>query len=539
MIKVFLVEDEKIVREGIKSEIPWGRYGMELVGEAADGELAYPLIQQTKPDILLTDIRMPFMDGLELAELIRHEMPDVRIIFFSGYDDFEYAKKAIQIGASDYLLKPVSSTQLLAALEQMNEQILQMRSDKEYMGQFKREMEEQKLWERERLFDEIIRGESSRTELINKAKGYGIDFTAAAYNVVLFQFQNPVPYVPVSEKINEAYREIKALLKGNRQIIGFDRLLEGMAFIIKAEHQEEIDKRVELWIKELKNIAEIYTDLSYFGGVGVPVIRFSEIRESYRAAGKAFAYRYMTEQCQILTYQKLSNIQRAENSDSTELGDVDVSGWDKEAVEHFLRDSSLEAADYFIEDYLERIAGNLESLMFRHYILMDIYVTASRYAKEIGISDEVIGETLQGIDQMMKASQSLTETKNKIRKILKQALILRDTVSQKRYSQLLEHARSYIDKNYQNESISLSAVAAQVNLSSSHFSAIFSQEMGITFIEYLTSVRMKQARHLLRFTDLRASEISYRVGYKDPHYFSYLFKKTQGISPKNYRGGNA
>ena len=113
MVKIFLAEDEKIVRERIKNGIAWEKYGFEFSGEAPDGELAYPLILKTKPDILLTDIRMPFMDGLELAELVKKELPDLHIMFFSGYDDFEYAKRAIKIGAADYLLKPVSSSELL------------------------------------------------------------------------------------------------------------------------------------------------------------------------------------------------------------------------------------------------------------------------------------------------------------------------------------------------------------------------------------------------------------------------------------------
>ncbi len=124
MVKIFLAEDEKIVREGIKNGIPWERYGFEFAGEAPDGELAYPLILKAKPDILLTDIRMPFMDGLELAEMVKRELPDLRIMFFSGYDDFEYAKRAIRIGAADYLLKPVSSGQLLEALDRMSEAII-------------------------------------------------------------------------------------------------------------------------------------------------------------------------------------------------------------------------------------------------------------------------------------------------------------------------------------------------------------------------------------------------------------------------------
>ena len=109
MIKVFLVEDEVVIRDAIKNSIDWEQEGYEFVGEASDGELALPMILKEKPDILITDIRMPFMDGLELSRLVKKELPDTNIIILSGYDEFEYAKEAIKIGISDYLLKPVSS----------------------------------------------------------------------------------------------------------------------------------------------------------------------------------------------------------------------------------------------------------------------------------------------------------------------------------------------------------------------------------------------------------------------------------------------
>ena len=113
MLKVFLVEDEVVMRNGIKNNIPWEQEGFEFVGEASDGELAYPLIKREKPDILITDIRMPFMDGLELSRLVKKELPQIKIIILSGYNEFDYAKNAISIGVTDYLLKPISSAKIL------------------------------------------------------------------------------------------------------------------------------------------------------------------------------------------------------------------------------------------------------------------------------------------------------------------------------------------------------------------------------------------------------------------------------------------
>ena len=127
MVKVFLVEDEIVIRDGIKNSIKWEKEGFEFVGEAGDGELAYPMILKEQPDILITDIKMPFMDGLELSRLVKQELPDIKILILSGYDEFEYAKEAIRIGVAEYLLKPVSSIKLLEVLHSVTSAIVQER----------------------------------------------------------------------------------------------------------------------------------------------------------------------------------------------------------------------------------------------------------------------------------------------------------------------------------------------------------------------------------------------------------------------------
>ena len=119
MLKVFLVEDERIMREGLRDSIPWEKYGYVFVGEASDGEMALPLIRKTRPDVLITDIKMPFMDGLALSQIVTSEFPGTKIIIISGYDDFEYARQAMRIGVSDYLLKPFSDGELEGSIQRL------------------------------------------------------------------------------------------------------------------------------------------------------------------------------------------------------------------------------------------------------------------------------------------------------------------------------------------------------------------------------------------------------------------------------------
>ena len=151
MLKVFLVEDEFVIREGIKNNIDWKAHGYEFCGEAGDGELAYPMIQKLRPDIVITDIRMPFMDGLELSRLIRKELPDTEIIILSGYQEFEYAKEAIKLGVAQYLSKPINGGELLAELDELSAKIEEKRIAIQIRERYLQEMEENNLRERKKL----------------------------------------------------------------------------------------------------------------------------------------------------------------------------------------------------------------------------------------------------------------------------------------------------------------------------------------------------------------------------------------------------
>ena len=142
MLKVFLVEDEFVVREGIKRNIDWQSNGYEFCGEAGDGELAFPMIQKLQPDIVITDIRMPFMDGLELSRLIKKEFPWMEIIILTGFEEFEYAKEAISLGVAKYLLKPISGDELLKELEDIAEKIEDKKKEREIREKYAQEMEE-------------------------------------------------------------------------------------------------------------------------------------------------------------------------------------------------------------------------------------------------------------------------------------------------------------------------------------------------------------------------------------------------------------
>ncbi len=381
-MKVFLVEDEIIMREGIRNNIDWEKEGFEFAGEASDGELAYPLIQDSKPDILITDIRMPFMDGLELSRRVKKEMPDIKIIVLSGYDEFEYAREGIRIGITEYLLKPIDGNKLLEAVKRVAQLIL---SERESQMESKPGQEQDS-------------GKSSQAEE------------------------------------------------------------EGAA------------------------------------------------------------------------------VQRSPGGQETELGILEVGKLDRRVAERFLKTGLKSEVTNFVDDYFSSFGiNNIQSLLFRQYVTTDMYFTAVSMLEGLGYENGELAKHCGEIRDINKVLSSVESNKEYLKKILSTAIDLREAVSQKKYHSILEEAKSYIEQHYDDVNISLNSVAASVNLSPNHFSSIFSQEMGKTFVEYLTFVRMEKAKELLRTSSLKSAEIAYAVGYKDAHYFSYLFKKNQDCTPKEYR----
>ena len=535
MLKVFLVEDEIIIREGIKNNINWEREGFAFVGEASDGELAYPLIQETRPDILLTDIRMPFMDGLELSRLVKQELPDIKIIILSGYDEFEYAKEGINIGITDYLVKPVSGSQLLEAVKKVEKIILEEMEQREFLQTFERERKENAQLARQKFFRRLVSGKQPVSVLLKEGRELQMDLAAKRYNIVLFQLFLGGEVEGYSEAQNMAIRAVEAMTADMSQVLMVELGLEGWAFILKENEEKSLEELEAEFLERLQTtIGEAGSGMEYFGGVGEAVGRLGELSRCFEAANRAFAYRYLLPRNQIIISGE--PVREEAVDEGLKLSALQVEKLDRRIVERFLKTGLKSEAIHFIDEYLASLGeNNVQSLLFRQYVTMDFYFAAAAMAEQLGYESGVLAELCGDFQTTPAVFSTVEQSREYLRKLLETAIDLREKSSQQKYTTLLKDARSYIEQHYDEENISLNTVAASVNLSPNHFSTIFSQEMGQTFIEFLTQVRMEKAKELLRGTSLKTAEIAFAVGYKDSHYFSYLFKKTQECTPREFR----
>lgn len=535
MLKVFLAEDEFIIREGIKNNIDWQAHGYEFCGEASDGELAFPLIQKTRPDILITDIKMPFVDGLALSRLVKKELPETEIIILSGYEEFDYAKEAIRIGVARYLLKPINGETLLQEIDSVAEIILGKQKEKEIREKYQKEMEENSLRDQMDLFQHLVTGDCSMEELLSVAGKLDLKIMAPWYSIVLLKIQSMKhDYEEYSGSIVVVDERIVKLAEPEHVLI-FDRALEGRAFLFKADSEEELLAYQKEYLGDVKEVLSGYANLRYFGGIGTPVNRLREIPASFEDASHAFAHRYLVAESCILDSSLLMQEGAAEHEDFR-ISAVNPEQIDRTKMQEFLRTGDLDEVVYFVDEFFGKLDGGaMKSRIFRQYITMDAYFSIVDFLKGLGLQKDEI----EAPDQDSSILQDEKSAMDYIVRIMEKALVLREKKASSRYEDVVSEVIHYIEDNYAQEELSLNLLASHVNFSPNHLSMIFSQQTGQTLIRYLTDYRMNRAKELLRCSSKKSSVISMEVGYKDPHYFSYLFKKTQGMTPTQYRGGRA
>ena len=542
MLKIFLAEDEVVVRETIKRMIPWEELGFELVGEAADGEMALPLLLRQQPDLLITDIKMPFMDGLTLARLAKKEIPGLKVVILSGYDDFNYAKQAIGIGVEDYLLKPITKNALIERLSEIRSRYEHEKTQKEYYEKFQREMQAYEKNSSRDFFEALVGGSMDMMEVYKRAEKLGLDIVAEAYNVLIFTMNCDEDFSGQRDEYSSWEAESLELLEnffaGHSSAMLFRSNIFSYGVLLKGQ-RETIEENTRVCVDEIRKILSRQDGRrEWFLAVGQSVERLSQIQKSYHTASRAFSQRYLYDE-NILYYDEMETMEhpggQAETEDNTYLQKVDVNALNPAILQKFLSNGLQEETENFVKDYFYAIGQEpMESLVFRNYVILNVRFSVISFIKGLGCDTNEM-ESADTEEVLAESGKNMESAIAYAKKMISQAIEIRDQNSGNKNRSILKTAVDFIDSHYMDEEISLNTVANVANVSSNHFSALFSQNMGQTFIEYLTTLRMNKAKELLRCTGMRSSEIAGEIGYKDAHYFSYLFKKTQGMTPSDYR----
>jgi two-component system, response regulator YesN len=519
LYKAFYVEDEIVTREGIRDNVDWKGCGFELCGVAPDGEIALPLLQSAMPDVLIADIKMPFMDGLELCKIVRERMPGIKIVILSGHDEFEYAQQAINLGVTEYLLKPVTPQDLHLVLQKLAAQLEKEDKERDDLEALHEQVHENRIALRERLLIKLLAGTVSPSEAIEHGQSLDLDLVARCYLVVLVKTQHAC-----SEKFNysecqKVQQLVADVVEKNPDVYLLRKGWEELVLIMKGNTLEFLEEEKDLIIRRIESQAK-RTKYRLSIGAGAPKHRIADIHQSF-----------------VEAWAGVHHAAGLRDHDSnTAVDEAKSLKLDKTAVENFLRCSVKEDFDSFFDVYIQPLSEKaVKSYPIKNYIFMDIVLTASKFVNELGGDIELVIPNLPSIETALTDIKTIDQLREQLRQILISVLMYRDNQNGTPYWQVIQRAREYIGQHYTDPGLSLNKVAAHVNLSPSHFSVVYSQETGQTFKEYLTEIRIKKAKELLRMTTLGSTEISYQVGYSDPHYFSHVFGKHSGFSPREFR----
>jgi len=525
MYSVFIVDDEVVVREALRNKIDWEGSGFTLAGEAGDGEIALSMMQDIKADILITDIKMPFMDGLELSRMLKKLQPWIRIIILSGHDEFDYAKKAISIGVEDYILKPFTSEDLLAGLGKIKAELDREKAQFSDIERMKAELESSSAIVREKFLTDLVLGTMAGAEAMQKAAELNIDLISRFFAVSISWIKS------AREDINDltaARSRLISYVEGEPSLIGFFMAPDRFVCIVKGQNPEALDDDSYNVAGTIEHELGKGADCLVVTAIGSIVDRSAYIGKSYHEAETVLAsYRFSDRNCII----GIDDFNRNEARAFT-LPDSDP-----------LADRLRYAGDAEIEDtvnhYLTILDENPEHFsIIASYLLVDVIMAAGKLVEELGGNLKELNPTILTRGFVDRAVQSPESFARETRHIFAFAIEYRNSKMQGKYGDVILKAKKYIDENFANQDICLRSVAEAVHLSPNHFSTVFSQECGTTFIEYLTDVRIAEAKKLLKSTDKKGSDISYECGFSDPHYFSYIFHKTTGLSPREYRTGS-
>jgi two-component system response regulator YesN len=518
--KVFLVEDEIVAREGIRDNVDWKANGLEFCGEAPDGEIALPILLTIKPDILITDIKMPFMDGLQLSRIIHERMPWVKLIILSGHDEFEYAQEAIRLGVTEYLLKPVTVQDLNNVLQKIVAQLEQEKRDQENIHKLQEKLQENRAVLKENLLLKLVIGAVSSADAFDQSQQIDLDLVARHYLVVVIRIEPCNPSVNgEAGELKRMHQIISRLVENNPDIFLLLKDAEEVVLLMKGNTLEYLEEEQNFLMEQIQHQVES-PDYKVTIGIGTPKNRIADVSQSF---GEALV------NIQNLVSQKLAD--PGNGADKAELLKVD-----KSAVDDYLKCGVKKDFDDFFDAFIRPLVDSaFKSSIVKSYIFMDIVMTTARFVKELGGDIDQVVPELSHIETILSKINTVDQIREQAKMILLSGLMFRDSRTNSQRAGILQKAREYIDQHYMEPEMSLNQVAAYVSHSPSHFSAMFSQGTCQTFKEYLTELRMKKARELLRTTSLRSSEISYQIGYGDPHYFSYIFRKNTGLTPTEFR----
>lgn len=523
MYKLLIVEDEPIVRQGITQMINFEEFGFELTAACENGAQAKQIIAQNPPDAIISDICMPYVDGLELCSYVHDQYPNIKTILLTGYDEFEYARQALTAGVLDYLLKPITKKQFKALLEKLKIALDRDYTEKQKYISLESDAYKGEKVAKEQFLNKLVTTPMDTDIFQENVKKLDLPLIAEAYitaSVKLCESEDIKS--KLSQAVNYAAYNVADEICGKHPGAVAFQNIDGNTSLIISGQREGLEQFAQLVIEEVYSALTSSLWMEVHIGIGYYVTHIRRLPESYQSAQIALYYQFLSPDKNIINIADMVS-QKSSSSFLSQNRVLDITNIILDGDEPLL----ARQIHTLFTDIRSTYMTFEQCVFYLNHLLEKISISVSRT-----IDRQVVGIAVSpGTGKEKTLEQLEHQFLESCQKMLQATKAAPVTQPEKQG----EKAAQYIDEHFSDPDLSLKDICSHLAISVSYFSSIFKAYTDLTFVEYLTERRIEKAKQLLKNTDKSIAEISEAVGYKEPHYFSMIFKKSTDMTPKNYR----
>lgn len=532
LYNILLVDDETDVLEAMKKKIDWEALGFCLAGTAENGQEALEMAEQLHVDVVMTDIKMPYMDGLTLCKKLKENYRNIKVVIYSGFDDFEFAREAVHLEAEEYLLKPISSKDMENVFgkikKKLDEEFNQHRNVNKLYEYYRKSLPAMQ----EQFVIGVLEGKITGERLKNMMEMYELDLNAPYYVVVNLYAEAAVK--EQSEKtaqlLNFSLRDMAEEYLKEKMSFYCINYLDEVIFIFMLQEDKEIEN-VLYHVDQICKMGSRVLDVQVTGAVGQPCNSLDTLLSSYQEAKTAMEYRTILGGSQVLYIKDI---------EPNPQDSVAFMEYDFQNLVRAVKIGDRKETDEAIQSFMDSLRNGCITPNQYQLICMELSTELMKIGRSYKLRTKQIFGAGEHIPwQELYKHLSVDELESWLREICNN---LRHTLRHERSDstiRLTEQAKAYIGEHYKENDLSAETLCHQLNVSAAYFSTIFKKEVGLSFVAYLTKIRLEHAVELLRTTEDKTYVIAEAVGYTEPNYFSYVFKKQYGISPSKYRANMA
>ena len=533
MIKTMLVDDEYLIRELVKNTIDWSGNGFEIVCEAEDGEQALAMAEQEKPQLIVIDINIPFINGIDLAKTIKGRYPNTKMIILTGYSEFAYAKQAINAGVLDYILKPIDVREFTEALLRIKSQLEKEANQKLYIEKLESNVNNSLTVLRDEFLSTVVQEATDPhkiAETFGKLEIRLLDQPLICVILEIDDLQRRYPAQKDQKLWSYAVLNIAAEVLGEftEDMAAFSSSSKDIAIILNAGtfSGRSLEEKLAAICVRIQDIISRYFDFTVTCGIGRVKPGYGGIKDAYAEAAGALAQKFYTGCSTVLTF-------RAETSEVSASPYGDTVSRIKNQFLIALRTQQADDAAALMKELCSGAKLGRYSKNSVSYMTAEMLNVISSFASEANLTDLIKSDILS-LDQI-RLYETIDEVQTYLCQICSKAIDALKNSSRSRNSGAVSRAVKFIDSNYTKDWLSPERVANALFLSPSYLSKIFKKETNLNIVQYIIEKRMNVAKSIMDTqSDLQIMDIASRVGYSDPFYFSKSFKKFFGISPSRY-----